>query len=278
VAALSAKRVLVLVGTIAVLSPLALWSGTAAVTDYRYELAGLADPFLGRPAPAASIFVGVILSLAFAGAMLFVRHFWRSSEGDRSALGWQWLLVPVVAWAGYFGGAATVIAGGGPVEYPGTLSLDFGQPIASTVQVNVTCWSVVGQPASMSELRHAGVTIFLRSMATGDEHGRPVMSWSLRPDLYTDLVPEAARARPAIVRQRLDGKGVVTGEEDVGFFQPYWWRVSGLSDGGLRGWFTLHLSRAKPIDDSWERFLNVTVADDPWPQELDMKVTWACGG
>lgn len=276
-AALSAKQVLVPVGMIAVLSPLALWSGTAAVTDYRYELAGLADPFLGRPAPGLSIFVGVILSLAFAVAMLLVRHFWRSREGDRSALGWQWLLVPVVAWAGYCGGAATVIAGGGPVEHPGTLSLDFG-PIASTVQVNVICRSVVGQPASTSELHHAGVTIFLRNVATGDADFRGVNVQWLSPDLYKDMVPEAARARPVIVKQWLDSKGVVIGEHDVGFFQTYSWLVSDLSDSGLRGGFTLHLSRGTPVDSSWERFLNVTVADDPWPQELDMKVTWACGG
>jgi hypothetical protein len=41
-----------------------------AAEDWRYQLAGLADPFLGRPAPGLSIVVGIILSTILVAVVL----------------------------------------------------------------------------------------------------------------------------------------------------------------------------------------------------------------
>lgn len=41
---------------------LAWWAFPRAVEDWRFQLAGLASWFFGRPDPAATIFVGVVAS------------------------------------------------------------------------------------------------------------------------------------------------------------------------------------------------------------------------
>ncbi len=272
-----AIRALVLVAALVLLSPLALWAGAIGVIDFRYQLAGLADPFLGRPAPGVSIIVGAILSLAFAGLAVGLQRLWRSSGGEGPGLGRWWLLVPVVAWTGYFGGAASVVAAGGPTAYAGTLTLDFGQPVASSVEATVSCRSVVGQPLSIAELRTSGVDISLRNLATGDEKWLPAVNWDYRPDSTVSLVPPPARGRLPILQQMLDGRGGILIEEQRGFYGAYMAVVQGHTDSGLKGSLALHLSREEFPDDKWVRYLNVTVPDDPWPAEVDVTASWKCG-
>ena len=64
-------------------APIAGWTCGLGANDYRHELAGLADPFLGHPAPALSVFVGIVLSLLAVVAMAIIGRVRPSPEDAR---------------------------------------------------------------------------------------------------------------------------------------------------------------------------------------------------
>lgn len=270
-----ARQILVPTVMAVVLVPIAWWAYQAGTTDFRYQIAGLADPFLGRPAPFVTIGIGIVLSLAVAGGMAVVHRVWRSDEPAESRLRWHWWLVPLAGWAGYFVAAAMVMAGGGPVVYPGTLRLDFGT-MGSTVQADVTCRSVVNAPGTIAELRSTDLAVTLRNLAIGGESWYPSVNWDYRPS-PGELIPAWARERPAIQRQMLDGDGGVVAQDQILFFRAYSVRVLAHSDSGLSGRLDLYLAREAFADNRWVRYLNVFLADDPWPPNLNVRATWTCG-
>ncbi len=141
-----------LVVVCAILAPplvcVAVWAFGQAQVDWRYKIAGLADPFLGRPAPETSVIIGLGLTTiigvaAFAAGL--VRWTMNSAKGlDGRVLGWSWLLLLIAGWGGYVTGGATIVAGGGPVDYSANMHWEFGAPLSSAADVPGTCRSVCG--------------------------------------------------------------------------------------------------------------------------------------
>lgn len=265
-----------LVASVFVLAPIAWWTFGVGTLEFRYSLAGWAAVY--GLVPEWTIGVGVLISLILAGVMLVVHHRRRSTP-THGRLRWRWWFILVAAWAGYFSGAAVIVAGGGPVESPSALRMELGEPIGETVQVEATCRSVVGEPDSIAEIRSSDVHVALRSMPLGGPayEGPRFSLTRLPPD--AELVPQGVRERPAIIREWLDAGGRVTGQDEFSFYEAYSMTLvrSWESKAGSSGNATFHMSRLAFQDTSWVRFTNAVVADDPWPPEVDLTVSWTCG-
>lgn len=86
---------------------LVLWAFPGAIEDWQFQIAGLADPFLGRPAPGVTVLLGSIASIVVLGIALV-----RGRNGRRAATR-SWWTVPLLAgWVAYGSGAALTLAGG----------------------------------------------------------------------------------------------------------------------------------------------------------------------
>lgn len=89
--------------------PGAIWAFNIGVLDWRYQLAGLADPFLGRPSPGATVLVGGLLSGIVLGVAFMARLRRRAGGVERQPAGrWRarWL-GPVVAVSAEASGGST---------------------------------------------------------------------------------------------------------------------------------------------------------------------------
>jgi hypothetical protein len=272
---------------VAVLALIGVWAFGQGLQDWRYQLAGLADPFLGRPAPVLSIIAGLLLSGLITGAVLAVRRRGRPMESsshrvDR-AVGWWWVLA--AGWSGYVLGGASVIAQGGPVDYAGRVRLEFGAPLNAVTNVAASCRSVVGQPGLIAEVTPAvdGVhRIDLRSVAIG----RPRAAGDVIPpdaSLMNDGVPgndfappNVPDRPPAHLEVRLDD-GTTRNEPALTFVRAYDYQVERFLETGLSGEVELLGTRFEaPAADSSVRWVDLTLPNDPWPETYRLTVSWTC--
>jgi hypothetical protein len=266
--------------------------------DWRYQLSGLADPFLGHPAPGFTIVLGLLASaIVVAVAWALRRMARRDAPSTAAASGiarWRWWWVLVAAWGGYAAGAAVVIAGGGSVESSGapagvhdTMRYEFGSPLNSSVEVQAICRSVVGKPASVAEVIPAVdglLRVHVRNIATGDpsQGGDSLPAAALLTNdgvPGNDFVPPnvPARAAPYLLMTAPDGS--TRTEPPIGFIQAYDYQLGRPVEAGLSGFVELTGTRFEsPLDDQSARWVNLAIPEDPWPQTYDLKISWACHG
>ncbi len=260
-----------------------------AIEDWQFQLAGLADPFLGRPAPGVSIVIGVLVSI-----IVLLVALWRSRprrRAIRSALVW-----PLIAfWGAYAVGAGTTVVGGGQSTYMGTLSYDFGPVIGHQTTVRARCRTPVGKPSVLSDVSPStddmaapveGLPmLWLRHEATGGrarpgELAEPLV---VRLGDGRSLPPYAVPGMTDRPRPYLDvtmSDGTHHTEPPIDFLRAYDYRISTIEDRGLSGSATLQAQRwTNPYDAGGGlRWVDLVIANDPWPPSFDMSVTWACSG
>ena len=289
---------LVRVGLVLVLGYVALAAYRQAITDWHYELAGLADPFLGRPAPGWTVGLGAIASILLAMAWLAVRAVARridarpgepgSKSGDLPGtqpwgrpIRWWWILA--AAWGAYaVGGVATVLAGG-PVDHPATMRFTIGAPTSTTFDVPATCRSAPGKPLIVAEVipDAAGLPIVgLRNAATGerdtrvDAVGHPIgVTLELTGDRGEGgaFVVPGLPARVPMYGLSMGIDGPLAGPETT-FMRAYYYRAEEVDDRGSAG--TLRAAAARTrlqfqvVDD--------LIPDDPWPETYDLGIAWTC--
>jgi hypothetical protein len=284
-----------------VLGYLAVVACRQAVTDWHYELAGLADPFLGRPAPWWSIGLGAIASVVVAIAWLTIRAVAARMSGPSapgSAAGtrpddtrgkqpwglpirWWWILA--AAWGAYaVGGVATVLAGG-PVDHPATMRFTIGAPVSTTFDVPATCRSAPGKPLVVAEVIPSGAglpIVGLRNAATGerdtrtDAVGHPIgvalRLTSDRGEGATFVVP-GLPARVPMYGLGMGIDGPLAGPE-TSFMQAYFYLAEEVDDRGSAGTLRAAATRTRlqfqVVDD--------LIPGDPWPETYDLGISWTC--
>lgn len=293
---LSARLVLGWVIVVGTGLPFALLAFRQGQTDWQYQLAGLADPFLGRPAPGWSIALGAIATVVVLLVGFIGRWMIRRSEPDLLTTGpsspfhARWWFALIVIWIGYGLGIASVAAGGGTTPMRGPLIFTFGRPIATSVQVAATCRTAVGKPDVIVEVTPTtqGLPrLVLRNPATGERnrYPEPTGAWA---ELVGGPAASAAYPLPNVPERplpflRATGMdGTVRDDPPISFLGSFLYQVSALDERGLSGSATL---RGVRITDGYGggtgpgtlRWMNLTLANDPWPERLDINVEWTCG-
>jgi hypothetical protein len=254
--------------------------------DWRYQLAGLANPFLGRPAPGLSVVVGIVIS-ALIGAVV-----WRTRPSPRRAEGavrwrWRWWWILIAGWSGYVSGGAIAIAGGGSIEYRGSMHLEFGAPFGLVADVPATCRSVVGEPelvAEVSPVVDGLYVISLRNVATGMPQRPELVGLYLTNDGVpgNEFEPPNApdRVAPYVLMTR--GDGSTEAQAPITLVQAYDYSIARFAESGMSGAVELTGSRFKDIldgslgDGSSVRWVNLVITDDPWPETFGLTVNWTC--
>jgi hypothetical protein len=259
-----------------------------AVEDWSYQLAGLADPFLGRPAPGVTIIIGGIVS-----AVLLVVGLIRARP-RRWAIGSIFAWPVLLFWAAYGAAAAATVAGGGQSTYAGTLVYDFRPAIDHEATVPATCHTPVGKPSVLSDVRPStddptaavgGLPmLWLRHEATGGRARTGEMAEPIRLALGDGRtlppypVPGTSdRPRPYLEVTMGDGTDVT--EAPIDFLQAYAYRIAAIDDRGLSGTATLQAERwPDPYDPNGGlRWVDLVIEDDPWPISFQVSVAWTCG-
>ncbi len=255
-----------------------------AQVDWRYKVAGLADPFLGRPAPEMSVIIGlaltVIIGLAALATGLVRWTMTASTDLAGRVLGWSWLLLLIAGWGGYVTGGATVIAAGGPIEDRVNVHWEFGAPLNSAADVPGTCRTVVGQPETVAEVHLAVLglpDIYLRDVVSGT----PVPLVGSAPWTDAGGYPEGSAVfEPANVPERPRPYLVAGGapQQPISFVRAYNYRVTKINDSHLSG--TAYLTGTRfndPYGGSDSLYwVDLTIPNDPWPPTYDLTVSWTC--
>jgi hypothetical protein len=255
-----------------------------AQVDWRFKVAGLADPLLGHPAPEMTVIIGLALTVTIGLAALatgLVRWTMKAAT-DRAGrvLGWSWLLLLVAGWGGYATGAATIVAAGGPVYDHASMHWEFGAPLNSAADVSGTCRTVVGQSETVAEV-HPGVlglpVIYLRDVVSGT----PEPLVGAAPWMDAGAFPEGTAVfEPANVPERPKPYLVVAGApgQPTSFVRAYNYRATKVEDSHLSG--TAHLTGTRfkdPYGGSDSLYwVNLTIANDPWPATYELTVSWTC--
>lgn len=249
-----------------------------ARVDWNYELAGLADPFLGRPAPGWTLlWVGAAIVLYMIGVGVALWLMERPSQGRALVARWWWL-VPAAALGGYFLGALVTVAAGGPVDHPGTMRLQLGPPFNTSVEVPATCTTAPGRPDALVLVRGEGdglPAIRVANEATGvplDLPGR-VSTETARPASgpAPEVVIPGMPERPPMyeVAQGVDG---LESRAPITFLHAYgYYPVNATVDawtGSARLDARRNYAPAFIVDQ--------LVPDDPWPASYALTVSWAC--
>jgi hypothetical protein len=94
------RSVLISLALSLLLVGIAFWAYSRGTVDWRWELAGLADAFLGRPDPAFTIIFFGICSLLAIVVWAVIRRISHSPLGASTTTRWQWWLVFGVLTAG----------------------------------------------------------------------------------------------------------------------------------------------------------------------------------
>ncbi len=274
-----------------VLLVVAAWAFGRGTEDWHYKLADLKeDPLYLRGMPELTVVVGIVLSM-LVGAIALVagavrRRRERAPERSGTVVRWHWWYLLVAGWGGYLVGSAVVIAGGAPVNYSGSMHLEFGASISSVADVPATCRSVVGEPDRVARIVPAVDGLFqidLRSVATGKAAGLtatlPVFV-SLPTDGVpgNDFQPPDVPERPAPYIQMTFPDGSTEGQPPISFVRAYEYRVLRLEDGGLAGGEAdlLGVRFADPFGSDSLRWMNLEIRNDPWPAAVDVAVSWSC--
>jgi hypothetical protein len=251
--------------------------------DWRYQLAGLADPFLGRPAPGTTIVLGIVITILWLVVRTVVRRRKPArGPGDRAVRRDPgWLLV--AGWAGFALGGAVVIARGGPTDHPGNMHVRFGAPLDSSADIPAICRSVVGDPGLVAEVVPIVERFFdlhLRDVATGE-------IWGLTPSVLAtqandrkpenDFEPANVPDRPApYIEMTVDGGGVEA-QPPIGFLQAYDFQVAGSAEASSSGGVEMKGVRFKdPFGSADVRWVNLVLPDDPWPETFEFTIDWTC--
>lgn len=251
--------------------------------DWGYQLAGLADPFLGRPAPGTTIALGIVISILWLVVRAVIRRRRPARDpGDRTVrrdIGW----LLVAAWAGFAVGGAVAIARGGPIDHPGNMHVQFGAPLDSRADVPATCRSVVGEPDLVAEVVPTIERFFdlrLRDVATGE-------IWGLTPSVLAtqandrkpenDFEPANVPDRPAPYIEMTVFGGAKEAQPPIWFLQAYDFQVARSAASSSSGVVAMEGVRFKdPSGSADVRWVNLVLPDDPWPETFDFTIDWTC--
>ena len=264
------------------LAYVAVWTFGQAQVDWRYKLAGLADVFMGRPAPEMSVIIGFALTAIIGVAALatgLVR--WTMTAATDLAgrvLGWSWLLLLIAGWGGYVTGGATVVAAGGPIDAHANMHWEFGTPLNSAADVSGTCRSVLGQPETVAEVQPdvLGLPgIHLRNVESGEPESRVGSTLGEVAGFYPE---RSAVFEPPNVPERLKPYLVQAGAppSPLPFVNAYDYRVTTINDSHLSGTAYLTGTRFDHPYVSSEHWVDLTIPNDPWPPTYELTVTWTC--
>ena len=274
------------------------WAFPEGVVDWQYELGGLADPFLGRPAPGFTVVIAIVLTVVATIAVRAVRKLarhmgWRRETAadppHQTRIRARWWLPVAGGWAAYALGAATVLAAGGPRTFEGTMRFAFGPPIGAAVEVAATCLTPVGKPELLAEVRPVPAGLYrlgLLNAATGDQD--PRHPWSgARVELVGSRAASAgyplpnapARSNPQLVVTMDDG--TTRSEPPIAFLAVYDYEIARVDGPGMAGdaeiigtrWRDPHDPGSGPARTSW---IDLEIPNDPWPQTLNVTVSWTC--
>jgi hypothetical protein len=270
------------VALVVLLAGIGVWAFTLAQKDWRYQLAGLADPFLGRPTPVLTVIAGAVLSAFVVGIARAV-----PPVGRRTA---RWLVLG--GWGGYLAGSAVMLAGAGFSAagfsgYPASVHLAFGSPLNSVADVRGTCRPVVGRPDEIAQLTLTadGLPSFsLRDAATGQMYDPVIETTRIKgaEAFQPPNVPD--RPAPYYVRKAPDGTTIGT-TMPITFLHWYDFGIGALSESGLTG--VAHMVGTRSIgvvpsgplsatDPSIQQ-VNMVIANDPWPATFAYSMSWTCG-
>ena len=247
------------------------------VTDFRYQVAGLADPFLGRPSPVVTFLLGGMVTTV-ATVILFVIPAARSQS-----IPWRWGWLIVAGWVAYMAGAITIASGPGSHTYAGAISLGFGAPLTSSAEVSATCRSVVGEPAHIASVEPSvgGLPrLDFHHVVTGRSFewigGDPTLAtWPFANS--SAFEPPGVPARVAIYQQYTDAAGTVTKQPPATFLRAYEFHVGEVKESGMSGSATLTGTRIPDRAPSGNpRWVNHTIPDDPWPPIFTFVTRWTC--
>jgi len=260
------------------------WAFGRGTDDWRYEIAGLGNPFLGRPSVGSGILVNVVLTAVVAGIAILVRAASRRHSPTSALTGraarWPWLLLVVAGWGGYVAGGAVVIARGGPTVTGGTMHIDFGPPIDSSADVPISCRSVVGDPGRVGEIDPTTDGLFrfvLRDITTGGLR-TPADAF-----LTDDGIP-GNEFEPGGVRERVaphmlvsQADGSRTEARSITFMQAYDHHVTRSVESGRSGIVELSATRWHDTSDGpGYRWVDLEIPNDPWPASYTLSIAWTC--
>lgn len=265
---------------------LATWSFRHGLVDWRFEMAGLADPFLGRPSPGTSVIVGLALTgLVMLGWRLAQRAMRRGQTTGLDRDRWpRWIaMVPIFAvWGGYALGASVVIAGGGSTEYRATMQLEFDSPLGMTASVPATCRSVVGEPGRIAEITPEADGLYRIDLRSAAGAGWAPASTGPRAFLLSnralinDFTIPGVPDRPAPYLVVTLDDGSTRAEAPNSFLQVYDAEVTNVVDSGLSGVARMTGTRIRDRFGGNPRWVNLVIADDPWPETFGLTIRWTC--
>lgn len=273
---------------IVVLATVATWTYQRGVGDIQYQLADLKEDPLYLRGPGFTIAGGIVVTvlicvLALVGRAI-VRRANPAPERAVGAIRWHWWLLLVAGWGGYLAGSAVAFAAGGPILRPGTMRLELGAPLGTTVEIPATCKTVPGKPTVVASV--AGDGDGLPYVRIADEvTGAPVASSAPggavieriqgspgEPDVAIPGLPD----RPPMYSLSL---GTTTGmqsgpyviEHPVSFFRVYLYRPIGaeMSAGGGSARFEASRTYLPMVVDA-------LVPNDPWPESFALRASWTC--
>jgi hypothetical protein len=255
-----------------------------ATGDWRSQLRGDANPFLGRPSPWLTIGLGLIVSVVVVLLALTIRQALKlSNEGrPRRYPRWWW---PLAAWwAAYALGAAVVIVGGGPHAYSGTMRFEFGPPISGVANVAATCRTPVGKPDVVMEVQPALAGLPELALPIDPDGTRHPATDEPVPFRLTSAAADAPRYEPPNLLSRplpylleTADDGTTRSDPPIGFLEAYEYRLTRLDDSELTGDADLVGTRwPDPSINSTVRWVNLEMPNDPWPPRIELKVTWSC--
>jgi hypothetical protein len=256
---------------------------TQGTGDWRSQLEGGANPFVGRPAPWLTIGFGLIVTVVVVPIALWLRQGMRlSNEGrPRRRPRWWW---PLGAWWGAYGlAAAVVLVGGGPRLYSGTVRYEFGAPISAISNVAATCRTPVGQPDVVSLVQPAPAGLPELALPTGPSTDDPAFG-DLAPFPLSSGSPDTPRYEPPNVPARplpyileTASDGTTRSEPPIGFLGAYDYRLTRLDAKGMTGDADIVGTRWKdPFTSVTNQWVNLVLPNDPWPPRIDLKVAWSC--
>jgi hypothetical protein len=267
-----------------VLLGIAVWSYGVGAEDQRWQLAGLADPFLGHPSPAVSVIAGLVLSAMVATLAALARRNrppqTRTTRGPR----WHWWWMLIAGWGGYIAGSAVMIAGSSPVVSLGAMHVEFGAPLLAVADVPATCRSVVGEPELVAQVVPDVDGFVALDLRTG--LGWALLRASLTDDDVpgNDFEPPNVPDRPALYLRYQAADGSTRTGPPISFVRAYRYWVEQSTDADLSGVVRLTGYRfegldwsAAPTNAGFRRgWANLTIPNDPWPAAYELTVSWTC--
>lgn len=261
---------------------LAWWAFPRAIEDWRFQLAGLANPWLGRPAPGATIILGLIVS---ALAIVIALDGRRRGHVVPSIL-----LAPLAAgWLAYAAGTGVILASGGQQDYPGQMDYTFSGAIDHAETLDATCRTPVGErtvlavvePDVRSKVAVGGLPIInLRHPATGERiDGGDFQRFEMNERDGTVLPPFSIPSlgdRPLPYMEVIIGPDQIEREPPIGMMDAYDYVLESVEDAGMSGSAVLRATRWEVLDGGEVGWVNLRIPDDPWPESFTLSVAWSC--